>query len=200
MEERIGEIIEAATGGFTVQSYELYKLPALGSLVKTRLETGGGQAIDIYGIVYNAATTGIEPGRRPIARGKDEATEDGIYASSPQLMKLLKSEFSALVAGYKKDSKVRRYLPPQTARLHGFVYQCSIDEVREFSRSLSFLNILTTARVEIPVEELIAAAIRNMAEVQDDRRAFLVAAGKELATLLCGQYQQLRVLLGRLQE
>ena len=62
MDNRVGEIIEASTSEFTAQSYELYQLPAFGSLVKTKDE--------IYGIVYNAATAGIEPGRRPIARGK----------------------------------------------------------------------------------------------------------------------------------
>ena len=191
MDNRVGEIIEASTSEFTAQSYELYQLPAFGSLVKTKDE--------IYGIVYNAATAGIEPGRRPIARGKDEASEEAIYSSSPQLMKLLKSEFGALIVGHKQNDKLFHYLPPQPARLHGFVFQCSPEEVKDFSKSLSFLNILNNAHLNIPVEELIAAALRQMAAVQDDKHAFLVAAGKELATLLCGQYQQLRVVLGRLQ-
>jgi len=50
--------------------------------------------------------------------------------------------------------------------------------------------------MSIPVEELVSAALRQMAVVQDDKHAFLVTAGKELATLLCGQYQQLRTVLG----
>ena len=192
MENRIGEVIEANIAEFTAQSYEIYQLPAFGSLVRTG--EGG-----VYGIVHTAATAGIEPGRRPIARGKDEASEEGVYSSSPQLMKLLKTEFGALVVGHKQDGKLLHYLPHYPARLHGFVYQCSPDEIREFSRSLSFLNILTFARVNITMEELVAAALRQMAAVQDDKHAFLVAAGKELAMLLCGQYQQLRVILGRLQ-
>jgi hypothetical protein len=191
MDNRVGEIIEASTSEFTAQSYELYQLPAFGSLVKTKDE--------IYGIVYTATTAGIEPGRRPIARGKDEASEEAVYSSSPQLMKLLKSEFGALIAGHKQNDKVLHHLPPQPARLHGFVFQCSPEEVKEFSKSLSFLNILNNAHLNIPVEELLAASLRQMAAVQDDKHAFLVAAGKELATLLCGQYQQLRVVLGRLQ-
>jgi len=195
MEDRIGEIIEAGTTEFVAQSYELYKLPPLGSLVKT-----GDVSSTIYGIVYNAATAGIEPGRRPVARGKDEPDEKAVYSSSPQLMKLLKSEFGALIVGWQQDGQTHRYLPPHPAHLHGFVYRCGSDEVKEFSKSLSFLSILVNAHMSIPMEELVAAALRQMAAVQDDKHAFLVAAGKELATLLCGQYQQLRTVLGRLQS
>jgi len=88
---RVGEVVESCTKDFIAQCYELYQSPPLGSLVKT----GGGSACQsIYGIVYNALTVGVEPGRRPIARGKDELSEEEIYRSSPQLMKLLKSEFN----------------------------------------------------------------------------------------------------------
>ena len=101
-------------------------------------------------------------------------------------MKLLKSEFGALIVGWQQDAQTHRYLPPHPAHLHGFVYRCGPDEVKEFSKSLSFLSILVNAHVSIPVEELVAAALRQMAAVQDNQHAFLVAAGKELATLLCG--------------
>jgi len=133
----VGEIIEASTTDFTAQCYELYQPPPLGSLVKT-----GEENVEIYGIVANAATTSLEPGRRPIARGKDETSEEEIYRSSPQLLQLLKSEFSVLVVGHRQDGKLYHYLPPKPARIHGFVYQCRLDEMKEFSQSLDFLNTL----------------------------------------------------------
>jgi len=37
-----------------------------------------------------------------------------------------------------------------------------------------------------------------MSHSQEDARAFLVAAGKELAALLSNQYDQLKSILGRL--
>ena len=191
--DRVGEIIEASTTGFTAQCYELYALPPLGSLVKTR----DGE-LDIYGIVCHATTGSLEPGRRPIARGKDEASEEAIYQSSPQLSKLLRSEFSALVVGHKRGENINQYLPPGPARLHGFVYTCSPDEVKEFGRSLAFLNILVSAHLPVPVDEIVPAALRLMSQSQADPRAFLVAAGKELAIMLGGQYNQLRAILGRL--
>jgi len=98
--QRVGEVIEASTTGFVAQCYELYQLPPLGSLVKTR-----DLPVELYGIVYNAATTSLEPGRRPIATGKDEASEEAIYQSSPQLLKLLRSEFGVLVVGHRQGDK-----------------------------------------------------------------------------------------------
>jgi hypothetical protein len=193
MDTRLGEVIEASTTEFTAQSYELYRLPPLGTLVKTPVA-----GVDIYGIVYNAATSSLEPGRKPIARGKDETNSEAIYQSNPQLLKLFRSEFEALVVGHKQDGKIYQYLPPQPARIHEFVHQCSPGEVREFSRSPAFLNILLNARVSVAVEELVAASLREIGRVQEDRRAYLVSAGKELAILLGGQYNRLHAILGGL--
>jgi hypothetical protein len=191
--QRVGEVIEASTTGFVAQCYELYQLPPLGSLVKTR-----DLPLELYGIVYNAATTSLEPGRRPIARGKDEESEEEIYRSSPQLLKLLKSEFGALVVGHKQGNKLYHHLPPQPARIHSFVYLCPPQEVKEFGQSFDFLNILINTHLPVPTEELVAASLRQMSQAHQDPRAFLVAAGKELAILLSGNLNQLKAILGRI--
>ena len=186
---KIAEVIEAGTTQFSAQCYELYELPPLGALVKTG---------DIYGIVGHAVTAGLEPGRKAIARGKDEATEEAVYQSSPQLGKLLRSEFTAAAVGYKGGDKIYQYLPPQPARIHSFVYLCQPDEVKEFSKSFGFLSILVNAALPVPAEELIAAALRQMSKAQEDSRAFLVAAGKELANLLSSDFIRLKNILSRL--
>ena len=193
--ERVGEVIEASTTDFVAQCYELYQSPPLGSLVKTR-----DLPLELYGIVHNATTTSLDPGRRPIARGKDEATEEEIYRSSPQLTKLLRSEFGALVVGHGQEDKLYHYLPPRPARIHSFVYLCTPDEVKEFSQSLDFINILINAHSPVPTDELIAACIRQMSQVYEDRHAFLVTAGKELAILLSGNLNQLKAILRRIRQ
>ncbi len=193
--DRVGEVIEASTIDFVAQCYELYQSPPLGSLVKTT-----DLPVELYGIVCHAATTSLEPGRRPIARGKDEATEEEIYRSSPQLLKLLRSEFGALVVGHRQDDKLHHYLPPKPARIHGFVYLCSPDEVRAFGQSFAFLHILINARLPVSVEELVAASLRQMSEAYEDPHAFLVAAGKELAILLSGEFNRLKAILGRVRQ
>ena len=193
--QRAGEVIEASTTDFVAECYELYQSPPLGSLVKT-----ADLPAELYGIVCHATTASLEPGRRPIARGKDEASEEEIYRSSPQLIKLLRTEFSALVVGYRENEKLYHYLPPKPARIHAFVHLCSPDEVREFSQSFDFLNILIGTHLTVSVEELVAACLRNMSQAHEDSHAFLVAAGKELAVLLGGEFSRLRVILGRIKQ
>jgi len=186
---KIAEVIEASIVEFTAQCYELYEVPPLGALVKTG---------DIYGIVSNSETTGLEPGRKPIARGKDETSEEAVYESSPQLSKLLRSHFTAVVVGYKRDDRIHQHLSPQPARIHGFVYLCPPEEVEEFSKSFTFLNILLNAYAPIPVEELIFATLKQMGHVRDDSRSFLVAAGKELAKLCSSNITRLKNILDKL--
>jgi hypothetical protein len=191
--ERVGEVIEASTTGFTAQCYQLYQIPPLGSLVKT-----GSSAAELYAIVYNAGTSSLEPGRKPIARGQDEKAEEDIYRSSPQLAKLLRSEFGAVVVGHKDGDRLYQHLPPQPARIHSFVYRCTDTEIMEFGKSFDFLNILLNANLPLPAEELVGAALRQMSRAHKDPRAFLVAAGKELAILLSGNLGSLNAILGRM--
>ena len=193
--DRVGEVIEASTTDFVAQCYELYQSPPLGSLVKAR-----DLPVELYGIVYNATTTSLEPGRRPLARGKDETSEEEIYRSSPQLSKLLRSEFGVLVAGHRQDDRLYHYLPPKPARIHGFVYLCPPEEVKEFSQSFAFLSILVNTHLPVSADELIAACLRQMSQVYEEKHAFLVAAGRELATLLSGDFNQLKAVLERIKE
>jgi hypothetical protein len=191
--DKIAEITESTTTGFVAECYELYCLPPFGSLVKT-----DDPPVEIYGIVCQAGTASIEPGRHPIARGKDEASEAEIYTANPQLLKLLRSEFRVLVLGYESDGKVFQYLPSKPARIHAFVYPCSPEEVKKFGRSFDFLNMLLAPNLPVPPEELVAAVLREMSRVQDDPRACLVAAGKALAPFLSGEYSRLKSILARI--
>ncbi len=190
---RIGEVIEAGTASFTAQSYNLWELPDLGSLVKT-LDSG----LELYGLVCGATTEGIEPGRKAIARGKDEASEEAVFQSNPQLVHLLKSEFSALLVGYKEGNLIRRYLPPRPARIHAFVNACSNDEVLAFSQRLDFLNLVLKSKLDIPVEEFTAAVLRRFTAAQPNPEGFRLQAGKELARLLSADYSQLKAILERI--
>ena len=196
-------MIEAGTAGFVAECYQLYQPPPLGSLVRVGHAEGesdgeGGAAGDVFGIVHQAETIGIEPGRRPIARGRDEARQEDVYSTSPQLEKLLRSEFSALVVGHGEGDELRHYLPPRPVRIHSFVYVCDDRQVREFSRRLDFLGLLLDSQLPVPAEEVIAAALRLMGDANEDRRGFLVAAGKELANLLGGEFSRLRAVLNRI--
>lgn len=185
---KIGEVIEAATGGFAAQCDELHNPPPFGALV--RVSEG---YIDIYAAVADASTTSIEPGRRPIARGGEEGD---VFSANPQLEKLLRTEIRAVVVGHKDGGNIRQYLPPRPARIHSFVYVCEPEETAEFTRSLDYLSILI--EVAERADELVAASLRGAAAAHQEPRDFLVAAGKELAVLLSDDTRRLNSILRRL--
>jgi len=197
LSDKIGEVIEASTGQFVAECYELHTPPPLGSLVKT-----SDGDVEIYGVVCNAATESIEPNRRPIARGKEEATEEGIYRQHPQLSKLLRTTFDTLVIGHSVGASFQgrmplHYLPPRPARVHSFVYLCEQDEVCRFTQSLDFLPILLGTRAEA-VDEIVSACLRQASCAHEDQRAFLVRSGKELAILLGAELNRLNAILRRI--
>lgn len=189
---KIGEVIESSTTEFVAQSYELHQPPPFGSLVKTAI----GQQ-DIFAIVYFAATLPIEPGRKPVARGRDEVSEEDVYRQHPQLAQLLRTEFRCLVAGYFQENTLYQYLPPLPARIHSFVYLCEQLEKRKFALSMDFLSLLVKAPQGS--DELTAACLRSLGVSQEDSRSFLVSGGKELSRLLAGEPQRLNAILKRMQ-
>ncbi|TET16334.1 MAG: hypothetical protein E3J81_03460 [Dehalococcoidia bacterium] len=189
---KIGEVIESGSDRFVAECYELHSPPPLGSLLRTT----DGQ-VEIYGVVCNASTESIDPGRRPLARGREESEEGNIYRQHPQLSRLLRTTFDTLVIGHGQGDDLHHYLPPRPPRVHSFVYLCEGDEVRRFTRSLDFLAILLGARGG-SVDEVVSACLRRAAGAHDDERAFLVRVGKELAVLLGGELNRLNAILRRI--
>ncbi len=222
--DKIAEVIEATTGEFAAQSYQLHWAPPLGSLVKTCTPMAApvGEAHEpplhepplhvpvpaneqartpgaaIYGVVCYSATGSLEPGRRPVARGRDLEEEEEVYRQNPQLARLLCTSFKALIVGYHDGSRVWHYLPPRPPRVHAFVYACRQEEVAAFTRSLDFLTLLLGASLSIPTDELVAACLRTSATARQDGRSFLVGAGKELALLLAGEPARLNAILRKI--
>ncbi len=190
---KVGEILEASTADFLVECYELYGAPAFGSLVRTKSNN-----VDIFAVVENTVTGSREPGRLPVALGKAEDTEEAVHHTNPQLAKLLRTSFKALVVGYREGTSMKHSLPANPAHIHGFVLQCTQDEVREFSQSYDFLPLIAAARTDSPQDELIAACLKQMSLTQENPWDFLVAAGKELTLLFQGDFNRLNYILRRI--
>ena len=187
----VGEVVQASTTEFVAQSHRLYESPTLGALVRC----GGDEPI--YGVVGEVTTQSIDPGRRPVAVGEGEEAEEAVYEQNPQLNRLLATEFRSVVVGYQSDGLTRRYLAPMPPRIHAFVYECDLDQVREFTGSLDFLSILL-ASPPGSADDVTASFLRRASVAHPEPDTFLVSAGKELATLLAGQLPRLNGLLRRL--
>ena len=186
---RAGEVTDASTNAFTAQCYEGEDPPPLGSLVTTV----DGE-VEIFGVVFHAATTGLDRSRPVMALGEDSETEDDLHARHPQLTQLLRTEFSAIVVGHRVAGAIAYVLPPRPARLHGFVHVAELETLRAFTRSLHFIANLVGAPVTA-ADHATAAFVRQALYAQDDPAEFQLAAGKELARLLARDVQRLNTLL-----
>jgi hypothetical protein len=193
IEVRVAEVVEASSAEFTAQCYKLDQAPPLGSLVKTK-----DKHLEIYGIVYNVETHSLDPGRRVVPRGENMKSEEEIFQVNPQLVRLLSTDFKVLVVGHVRGKSLYHYLPPKPASIHSFVYICRLEEVSAFTQSLDFLSLLVDVRLPVSVDEVTAACLRYTSQAHPDPRAFLVKAGKELASMLSSDARRLNSLLKRL--
>jgi hypothetical protein len=129
--------------------------------------------------------------------GAGEADVEAIYSRNPQLGRLLSTEFRSVVVGHTADGRLNRYVAPLPPKIHDMVYPCDVEETREFSGSLHFLSLLLSVQVGSP-DDVVAAFLRGVSRSHADPRAFLVGAGRELASLLGGDLQRLNGILRRL--
>jgi hypothetical protein len=195
LNEKFAEVIESNSAGFVAQCYKLEQSPPLGALVKYH----DGEK-EIYGIVYSIETHSMEQGRRVAVRGEGVDTKDDIYKDSPQLMKLLATDFRVIVIGYKDSTGVHYYLPQDPVPIHGFIYHCQSEEYTQFTGSFHFLGLLVDSRLPVSIDEVIAAFLRHASHYQTDSTAFLICAGKELAWFLSGDTKRLTSILRKLQS
>ncbi len=189
-ETRLGEVVETTTTGFWAQCYRLYEAPPLGALVRT------GGPYPAYAVAHHVSTQGIDASRRPVARGADEASEEAVYLSNPQLSQLLRTEFQAVVVGHSVEGDPRYHLPPSPPPIYAFVYACGPEEIRRFTSNVAFLRPLATSGITA-LEEVVAACLSLAAGAQPDSNGFLVEAGKQLMGILPGEFRRVEAILQR---
>jgi len=189
-DRRCGEVVAASTTEFTAEAVELHGAPPFGSLVKV-VEPGRPT---IYGLVSHAETGGLDPSRRAVARG---LLDGQIYDEYPELRDVLRTEFTARVVGFAEShGDFRHWLPPYPASMHYSVVQCPAEELVSFTERHDYLaGVLADAEGSI---ELVAAAIREAALARGNALAYLLGAGRAVASLLSADYQRLLLILQRI--
>ena len=118
----------------------------------------------------------------------------------PDLAEVLQTEFSAITVGFFEHGQTLQYLPPQPPPVHYSVYQCDDAELVRFTDTTDFFRgVLFT--FQIPSDELLAATVRAAARARAAQgldRAYLVRAGREVASLLKDDYDRLTAILRRI--
>lgn len=177
--QAIGRVLRASTGSFSVGCRALAEdLPAFGALVRTS-RNGGSQ---VFGLIYDVRVDDDPFVRQLIAAG--DLSEE--YVEDQRQRRQVPVEVNVLVVGGRDGDRIYHYLPPQPPATLNWVVVCPPDEVRSFGQNLAFLRTVLNA-AEAPADELLAAALRQVAAVQGDpgrERDYLVDAGRELARLL----------------
>jgi hypothetical protein len=185
----LGEIVEASTTHFRAVATETFSPPAFGSFVKT---SDGHRCA--YGAVAHVEHASVDPSRKAIPLGR---TWEQLEREQPQVLELLTTEFQALCIAYRSDiGPVHHFLPPVPPRVHDFVERCEPPEIVELTDDLAFIRTLGASGLPV-AGELIAAAVRGAAEHHADVDAFLVRAGREVADLYRGDYEQATAILRR---
>ncbi|HBB35090.1 MAG TPA: hypothetical protein DDZ80_17355 [Cyanobacteria bacterium UBA8803] len=206
-DHHIAEVIETATTEFLAQCLEPEDLsfpvmPSFGSWVKSVDEESGNE---VMAVVYYATTSPIDSVHRAVALGLS-LTE--LREQQPQIFAMLKTEFRAAIVGFvtpveggngssNTGGAVYQYLPPRPPQIHQAVYKCQPTEIARFSERLDFLRTLLQVN-GAPVEALIAAAIREVYQIRQADRNWLVQAGRTLSVLLKDDYDRLRYILSQL--
>ncbi|MDJ0550345.1 MAG: HAS-barrel domain-containing protein, partial [Microcystis sp. M49637_WE12] len=205
--DHIAEVIETTTTEFLAQCLEPEELnfpfmPAFGSWVKAYDEETGNK---IFGIVTFATTAPIDSVHRARALGLSLAE---LREQQPQIFAMLKTEFRATIVGFETlpgqvngngagRGYIYQYIPPRPPQIHQAVYQCESLEVVYFSEQLDFLRILLQVK-NTPVEALAAASIRQMYQLRQADRQWLVNVGRQLSVLLKDDYDRLRYILSQI--
>ena len=212
----IAEVIETSTTEFLAQCLEPEDLsfpamPPFGSWVKAYDEEAANQ---IYGVVYHATTSPLDSVHRARALGM---SLDELREQQPQIFAMLKTEFSVAIVGFVPMQKGRKraknsngngngmvlsdrtyqHLPPRPPQVHQAVYRCDPEEVISFTNELDWLRTLLQVS-GVPTESLAAAAIREVYNLRDLDRDWLVQAGRMVSVLLKDDYDRLRMILSQI--
>ena len=204
-DSHIAEVIETSTTEFLAQCLEPEDLsfpamPPFGSWVKAYDEEADNQ---IYGVVYHATTSPMDSVHRARALGM---SLDELREQQPQIFAMLKTEFRVAIVGFvpmengqPKRGQVRTYqhLPPRPPQVHQAVHRCEAAEVVSFTEELDWLRTLLQVS-GVPTESLAAAAIREVYNLRDLDRDWLVQAGRMVSVLLKDDYDRLRMILSQI--
>ena len=185
----IGEIVDTSVADFMAQACQLNVAPPFGGFVKVTVPER-----TIFAVVYAIHTGSLEPGGRPVLRGRDGMRDKAIFDQNPDLEQLLRTEFSALIVGFQEGSALRTYLPPSPPPLHWSVVQCDQAEITRLTQRLDYFRTILSAG-DAPVDALLAANIRLAGAASPDETAFRIRAGREMATLLKHDYPRLTAIL-----
>jgi hypothetical protein len=189
---RIGWVLRASTVEFAVGCRVLEpSVPQFGDLVKVSVR----EDAHIFGLIYDVQVQDDLAVRQLILAGEMEA--EAILDQREN--RLVPIEIAVLIVGYQQGQTIIQGLPPQPPLSLDLLVMGSDSDIRAFTAQLDYLRLVLNAS-QIPADELLTANLLRAAAVQppENRRRFLVSAGRELARLLNYDLVRLEGILRRI--
>ncbi len=192
----IGRLLRAGTTGFVVGCrVSQLDSPTFGGLVRAPL----GDGYQIYGLIHD-----IHIDDDGIVRQLVTADNvDAAIIADNRVNRNVPVEISVLTVGYEQNGIIKHLLPPRPPLSLDVIYQCSPEELRQFTQTGRFGYFRHVLRVqEAPVGELLAAHIEqaNAAHIETGNHLWMQRATQELITLLRDDYPNLMAVLGALSD
>lgn len=188
------EIIESSIVQARGLCWTWSNLPHLGSLVKITQSP-----FILYGCIENIQTGSSDPLRQPFAYQKTEAE---LLQEQPQLFSFLQTTFTIKILGYRKGEAPFFYLlPPQPAKLHGFIEYVQPEECQAFFENPEFLNLFFIPNEQgIDVDELLLALLKHLQETIKIDASFIQRLCQYRASMQAIDYRGMKRFMQRLQH
>ncbi len=178
----VGRVLRSTTSSFTVGCRQLMAaqdqlVPQFGALVRAELANG----TRVYGLIYNVTIEDDAFVRQLVAAGVEspEIIEDQRQKRQVPVV------VEVVVAGSGRGLEVYHRLPAQPPSTLDLIYLCNAAEVVRFTERHDWLRTILGS-IEAPVDQLVIAALRQATQARppDQREAYRISAGRELAKLL----------------
>ncbi|MFN3360035.1 MAG: hypothetical protein ACK421_01170 [Pseudanabaenaceae cyanobacterium] len=195
--DRFAEVIETSTTEYLAQclqpdNLDFAVMPPFASWVKSFEEEKENPEI-IYGVVYHVTTSPIDSVHKARALGMGLKQ---LRQEQPHIFALFQTEVRVKLLGFSHNGVIYQHLPSRPPQIHQGVYFCTPQEIENFTSSFHFLRSLWQA-TGIPTDELISAILRDVYQVRQCDRNWLVQAGRFLSTLLKDDYDRLAAILAQ---
>lgn len=190
----IGKLLRAENSQFVAgcRVKEL-QTPALGSLVKVRLEDQS----EIYGLITHILINDDNLVRQLVS-GVSIPSE---YTADNRYNRNLPVEIHVLTVGFAQNGSISHRLPPRPPLSLDQLFLCDEEEIRRFTAAPAYLRHILRLQ-EQPVEDLLAAHLAQVKPLHDKTgdTQWFSAACEKVITLLRDDYPRLTVILDVLSE
>ena len=165
--------------------------PRFGSFVAVGSNEGKTRVI---AVVNNVVTGPVDGVHRPSAFG---LTREELRTQQPQIFALLRTDVHASIIGYIEDGRAFQHLPPHPPEVHDFVYHATTSDIKSVTSDFDFLRQLSYT-ANGPIDELLAATIREAYTARGSDEAFLHRAGQAFSQLFRSDYERLVAILKKI--